>query len=291
MTPCPECHAVDGHHLGCSQNGERFNAVTFTTRITQTEHRRRMASELPLTTCALPIALTASLTLSLTSIGQAAQDIFAGLWMHELGHFFAAIACGHLAVPFPYSTPISPTRWTSVTVLSLLAGAWCAWRGHQQHRTGLRIIGMAALSVALVGRSVSAGTAHCIIALAGHLGTLVLGAALACTFFVAPGTLLHRGMLRFGVLGLGASAWAMTTVRWARVSPDFLIHPLAQQLNRDADFVELLEVCQFRPLTLVWFYRLASIVTLFAMGACWHWARSKLLAEGADLGPSREVDR
>jgi UDP-N-acetylmuramyl pentapeptide phosphotransferase/UDP-N-acetylglucosamine-1-phosphate transferase len=56
--------------------------------------------------------------------------------------------------------------------------------------------------------------AHALTIFGGDAGALVLGTLLMATIYVAPGSALHRGWLRWGFLAIGAFAFMDTFADW-----------------------------------------------------------------------------
>ena len=137
------------------------------------------------------------------------------MWVHELGHATSAWLCGFGAFPGPWRTPISENRMALVVLLlaaGLIYGAWHAWQAGAYWRCA----GFGALLVlqAVLTGGLRPHAARGFFLFMGDGGCLVLGTALMATIYVAPGSALHRGWLRWGFLVIGAVAFMDTFTTW-----------------------------------------------------------------------------
>ncbi|MBX5481840.1 MAG: hypothetical protein IRZ16_08375 [Myxococcaceae bacterium] len=179
------------------------------------------ATEARLRLIAPPVVLGLSFLLVSTKPGAFIARVTSGMWLHELGHAVCAWLCGYSAVPLPWFTSIGGTKSPMLTLLFVAFWSYLAYRAHragQPFRRGAfaSIAALHLLLAAALGRS----QAQAAITFFGDGGALLLGAALMSTFYVAPGSRLHQGALRWGLLGIGALGFADVLMPWLRAVGD-----------------------------------------------------------------------
>jgi hypothetical protein len=163
---------------------------------------------------ALPSALLLAFFVSRSGLRGLART-FLTMWVHELGHATSAWLCGFGAFPGPWRTPISEARMPIVTLLLLAGLGYAAYRAWAAGRSGV----CTALGVLIVLQlwltfGLRPHAARGVILFMGDGGCFVLGTALMATLYVAPGTPLHRGGLRWGFLVIGAFAFMDAFATW-----------------------------------------------------------------------------
>jgi hypothetical protein len=163
---------------------------------------------------ALPVALVVAFAVAHSPFRMVGRT-FLSMWVHELGHAVTAWLAGFLAFPGPWFTPIAESRsWVLTLVLVLAIGAGLyQCRQTEQYRlgAGLAVVLLALLVLTFALRP---HQAHALILFGGDGGCLVLGALGMATFFVPPGSVLHRTHLRWGFLVIGAFAFADAFTTW-----------------------------------------------------------------------------
>ncbi len=168
----------------------------------------------------VPGALLFAFLFTATGFGGRVARLISGMWLHELGHAVAAWSTGHAAVPLPWFTSISPGRGFFITLMWMAGFGYLAFRAHrgeQRARTG----GFAVLALAgLVGRLLPSAKAQAFITFFGDGGAMVFGVLLVCSFYSAPGSVLYRGALRWGLGVLGAIGFADAYRTWWRADVD-----------------------------------------------------------------------
>jgi hypothetical protein len=163
---------------------------------------------------ALPVALGGAFLVMHSPLRGLAR-VFLSMWVHELGHAVTAWWCGFGAFPGPWRTPVSDGRMALVSVV--LAGGLGyfmvrAWRGEQRAAAGG--LGALLLVQGVLTLGLRAEAARELIIFGGDGGLLVLGTALMLTFYVARGSALHQGWLRWGFVVIGAVAFADGFTTW-----------------------------------------------------------------------------
>jgi hypothetical protein len=163
---------------------------------------------------ALPVALAVALAVSRSGL-RGISRTFLTMWVHEAGHAVAAWLCGFGAFPGPWRTPVSEGRIPLVIALvAALLGyaAVQAWKA-SAYRT-CAALGLLLLAQLVMTFGIRAHNARALITFSGDGGSLVLGALLMATIYVAPGSALHRGWLRWGFLVIGALAFMDAFADW-----------------------------------------------------------------------------
>jgi hypothetical protein len=163
---------------------------------------------------ALPAVLALAFVISRSGLRGIVRT-FLSMWVHEIGHAVAAWLCGFGAFPGPWRTPVSEDRMVVVTVGLLAALGYAgfrAWRAEAKWA----VVGVAALVVVQLALTfgMRAHNARALILFMGDGGCLILGAVGMATVFVAPGSVLHRGWLRWGFLVIGAFAFMDAFTVW-----------------------------------------------------------------------------
>lgn len=181
------------------------------------------AQERRLRLVALPAALLISWVLVKGGFTHALVRIFCGMWVHESGHALAAWLCGFPAFPGPWMTPVAEAR--SPAFSFLVFAALLALLGMGLRRGSRSAVWSAAalLAAQLWGTAaLRPPAARALILFAGDGGMLVLGALLMATVYAPPSSALRRGFLRWGLLAIGAAAFADAFEQWwsARTDPD-----------------------------------------------------------------------
>lgn len=182
--------------------------------------------ELRARTYGLPAALGLALVFHSFSVGQFLQRTFFAMWLHETGHAVAAWLCGRPSFPGPWFTPVAADR--SFVLAGVVAGAlgYGAWllRG-----TWLKWLLGGVLGLQLFCTLVlPSARAEQLILWAGDGGALLLGTLCMASLFVAPGSVLHRGWLRWGLVIIGAATFVDVFSLWWAASSDFDLIPYGQ---------------------------------------------------------------
>jgi hypothetical protein len=173
------------------------------------------ALELQLRAFALPCALLVALLLVVSSWGHSFVRLLATMWLHESGHALVALLCGYPAFPLPWFTPVAGARAPLLAVLLALGLAFGAARAYRAGRNLLCAAACALLCAQLAGTLLlRADSARALILFGGDAGALVLGTLFMLTLYARPGGALHRGFLRWGLLGLGAAAFMDVFEQW-----------------------------------------------------------------------------
>jgi hypothetical protein len=163
---------------------------------------------------ALPAALGLAFLVTHSGLRTIART-FLTMWIHELGHATTAWLCGFGAFPGPWRTPMSEQRMWIVTLGIMAAIGYAGYRAWTE-QAWRRVAGLAALLLVqlVLTFALRARTARGLIIFMGDGGCLLLGTLLMATLYVAPGSALHRGWLRWGFLVIGAFAFADAFSTW-----------------------------------------------------------------------------
>lgn len=164
---------------------------------------------------ALPLAFALCFLLAATGGGAFLLRLFCGMWLHELGHAVTAWACGFLAFPGPWFTPMSEHRAPVFSALvSALLLAW-AVRALLEGRRGRAGLALCLLALQLAGAHLlTEDRARMLVIFGGDAACLWGGALLAATVYAPEGSWPRRGWLRFGLLFIGAAAFAEVFSQW-----------------------------------------------------------------------------
>jgi hypothetical protein len=164
---------------------------------------------------ALPVALGVCTLLAATSGGRFLLRLFCGMWIHELGHAVTAWACGFLAFPGPWLTPISQGR--SQVFAALLSAALAVWavRCLLDGSRGLAGLALNLLALQLgCTHLLSEDRAHLLTIFGGDACCLWGGALLMSAVYAPEGSWPRRDWLRFGFLFIGAAAFCDVFTQW-----------------------------------------------------------------------------
>ena len=164
---------------------------------------------------ALPLAFALCFLLAATGGGAFLLRLFCGMWVHELGHAVTAWLCGFLAFPGPWFTPMSASRAPVFSALfSALLLAW-AVRALLENRRSHAGLALCLLALQLTGTHLlSEDRARMLVIFGGDAACLWGGALLAAAVYAPAGSWPRRGWLRFGLLFIGAAAFADVFSQW-----------------------------------------------------------------------------
>lgn len=278
---CSECGAARGHLLGCSIGdaaflGERPDARS--AEVQQLGDRPAPAHnpgdfddalERRIRLVALPAVLAAVVALHQVGALAFVMKLVAAMWFHECGHAVAAWFTGHLAFPLPWVTPMGER---GVLVTLVLAGglgalAYFSWK---QERAVLAVLAGVGASLALVGRLVPETAARTFIDFAGDGLGMVLGATAMLAIFAPPGSRLHHGALRWGLLGLGAVAYVDLFSTWLAAWRDPAEIPFGvQEYAGPSDALRLVESAHWSEAQLVHRYLAVGALCFVGLAAAW----------------------
>jgi UDP-N-acetylmuramyl pentapeptide phosphotransferase/UDP-N-acetylglucosamine-1-phosphate transferase len=163
---------------------------------------------------ALPLALGLAFLVMHSGLRGIAR-VFLTMWVHESGHAVTAWLCGFGAFPGPWRTPVSEGRLAVVIVAVAAAIGYAGFRAWNARARGV-LVGLGALLLVqlVLTFGIRAHDARALIIFMGDGGCLVLGTLLMATLYVAPGSALHRGWLRWGFLVIGAFAFMDAFATW-----------------------------------------------------------------------------
>lgn len=169
----------------------------------------------------MPLALVVAGLLVQVGMLRALGRLFFSMWVHELGHAVVAWMTGIFAIPGPWRTVVGDERSWAVTVL--IVGAAIAM-GLRARTVGSRAWGVAATALLALHAILRLGpgmqTARALVTFGGDGVGLVLGALLVASFPVDASNVLRRNALRWGLLVIGAVAFADFADTWIRAGWD-----------------------------------------------------------------------
>lgn len=189
------------------------------------------------------------------------------MWVHESGHAVAAWMCGYMAFPGPWFTPVSGSRSWAVTILvmaGLVAGIQAAWRAGERRWAAAAAAMLAA--VLYCGFALSPGRAEAFVIFMGDGGCFVLGTLLMLTIYVAADHPLRSGGVCWGLLVLGALAFADAAHVW---SGDVSRIPFGENENGMSDPSVLTEFHRWGVLLLMRRYAALEAVCLATLAAAY----------------------
>jgi hypothetical protein len=151
---------------------------------------------------------------------------FVTMWMHELGHASAAWLSGFGAFPGPWRTAVADERSLLLTLLLSAALVVLGVRAYRARRYDLlAIVGAVAVVLAACTFALEIRSAQSLITFGGDAGMMILGAALALTFWAKPGSHLHTSWLRWGFIVIGALSIADGMATWWAARSDAAVIP------------------------------------------------------------------
>lgn len=281
MASCPECGADRGHLLGCSVGDAAFG-VRAPTTLAKPENPGDFddAFELRIRQLALPVMLAAVTLLHLVGPFAFVMKVFAAMWFHEVGHAIAAWFTGHLAFPLPWVTWVGGrgVMPTAVLAAGLFAGARFAWLRERKATAALCAAGGV---LALLGRLVPEKSAQTLINFAGDGFGIALGAVAMLAIFARPGSRLHHGALRWGLLALGTAAYVDLSSTWFAAWRDPAEIPFGEQsIAGPSDASRLVDSAGWGEDQLI--HRLLAVTLVSGVGllAAWAWANFRARDDG-----------
>jgi hypothetical protein len=170
----------------------------------------------------VPVALLVAFALVKTGLGHFLLRTFVSMWVHETGHAATAWLCGFMAFPGPWFTPVAETRSPLLAILVSCALGYAVLRSLSLEKRGLAgaFAGVLLLQLFCTLLLKLPG-AHALILFGGDAGCLVLGTLCMTTLYARPGTVFHRGALRYGFLVIGACSFADAFEQWWAARSDF----------------------------------------------------------------------
>jgi hypothetical protein len=163
---------------------------------------------------ALPVALALAFAASRSSL-RAITRVFLTMWVHEAGHAVTAWLCGFGALPGPWRTSVSTGRMPLVSALVAALLGYAVFRAWKVRALGIcGGVGLLLLFQVMMTWGTRVHDARALIVFGGDAGSLILGTLMMATIYVAPGSTLHRGWLRWGFLAIGAFAFMDTFADW-----------------------------------------------------------------------------
>ena len=163
-------------------------------------------------TIALPLAL---LVAWLAVKGSPGAVRLLTMWVHEAGHAVTAWACGYMAWPGPWFTPVGTERSPLFSLLLVGALAYGGYRAWQLQRGFWMAASAAGILLVICGTLLlSPVTAQQLITFGGDAGSLVLGTLLMLTVYAREDHPIRRNHLRWGFLAIGALAFMDVYAVW-----------------------------------------------------------------------------
>jgi hypothetical protein len=218
---------------------------------------------------AVPAALLIAFALVRSGLGHFFLRTFVSMWVHEIGHAVTAWLCGFMAFPGPWFTPVAETRSPLLALLVSFALGYAAFRSLSAGKHGLAgALGCVLLLQLFCTLLLKLPAAQALIYFGGDAGCLVLGTLCMTTLYARPGTVFHRGALRYGFLVIGACAFADAFEQWWAARTDFDRIPFGANEGMGlSDPSKLTEVYGWTPSQLVGRYVALGCVCLVVLAA------------------------
>ena len=263
MERCPECG------VRYPDAAPRPAETTWTGHIDDARLERRLRLLAP------PIVLALAWLAMGSSGARLLSRIFLSMWVHELGHAVTAWMTGYWAIPGPWRTWIGDERsWAfALLVAAGLGGGACLvwWRTRRPLIPALLGCLLALQLCLTIGLRPDGSRA--LITFGGDAGLLVLGALGVASFYVPPGSALHRTWLRWGLLVIGAFALMDGFVTWGQAARDSDAIPFGELEGiGTTDPTRLVDDYGWTIDKLVSRYGALRWSCLAAVGALWVWS-------------------
>lgn len=164
---------------------------------------------------AVPVALLIAFAISKTGFGHMLARIFAGMWVHEVGHATAAWLSGHFALPGPWRTMVGDERSVMTIVVVMAAIFALGFEGWRRERRGWILFAAVLLGVQLFCTfALPRSTVRMLVTFFGDGGCFVIGALLMMTFYGPAEGHVRKSWLRWGFLAIGAIAFMDAADTW-----------------------------------------------------------------------------
>jgi len=242
------------------------------------------AFEYKVTLIALPAALAAGVLFHFLTPGL--QRIFFGMPVHELGHAVSAWLCGYFAIPTLWKTLVFSESRSVIWPLLLAGGlvflAVLAWRAEKIAYLAL-VAGVLVLQ-AIGTLGISEDKAEMLFTFGGDGMGMVLAVLLMATFFFGKRTQLYKGSVRWGLLVIGAAAFADIFATWWAAQWNAEAIPFGENEGSGlSDPMKLLEDYRWTTQVIVRRYVLVGCGSLAALAAVYTWGvmRARAKAKGA----------
>jgi hypothetical protein len=202
------------------------------------------------------------------------QRIFFGMPVHELGHALTAWLCGYFAIPTLWKTLVFSDSRSFIWALVIAGGlgylAFLAWRAE---KIGYAAIIAAALLVqAFCTLVIREETAEMLFTWGGDGLGMVIAAGLMAAFFFGKRTQLYRGSVRWGLLVIGAAAFADMAGTWFSALGNVDRIPFGENEGSGlSDPMKLLEDYGWKTDAIVRRYVLVAAGSLAALAAVYAW--------------------
>jgi hypothetical protein len=261
---CTECHARNGHLLGCSLTDPSFMAGASTLAEQTRQDERAEVEANPyerFRLVAFPLAFVFMWVFSATGFGQGLLRIFFGMWLHELGHASAAWVTGRWALPLPWMT-YSFDKSLAVSFIVFSGAAALLWFGKQRGSPTTIALGVLLVLGSVVGHLAPASMQQPFFIFGGEAGAMVYGVLVACGFLVRSPLKLFQGGLRWGWLVIGSASWSDAMRVWwnSRADPDAI--PFGLEDGMPSDATRLVDEFGWDQDVMVHRFLLVGVVTL-----------------------------
>ena len=184
--------------------------------------------------------------------------------VHESGHAVTAWLCGFWAMPGLWFTPVSDVRsvWVTLVVIGALGFVgFLFWNGERWLMVGAAA---AVLVFQLICTLLPADRAQALIIFGGDGGSLVLGSILMATFYARRKSVIVQNELRWGFLGIGATAFMDAFKTWTGSEEDL---PFGIQEGTLSDPSQMVETFHWTIQLMMQRYFRLSLVCLGGLAA------------------------
>jgi hypothetical protein len=207
--------------------------------------------------------------------------------VHELGHAATAWLCGYFAIPTLWKTLVfSESRgmvWPLVIAGGLAYAAFLAWRAEKM---GYVAIIAAVLAVqGFCTLVIHEETAEMLFTFGGDGMGMVIAAALMAAFFFGKRTQLYRGSVRWGLLVIGAAAFADMAGTWFTALSNIDVVPFGENEGSGlSDPMKLLEDHGWQVQVIVRRYVMVASGSLAALALVYAWGVARAARMMRDPG-------
>ena len=202
------------------------------------------------------------------------QRIFFGMPVHELGHALMAWLCGYFAIPTLWKTLVFSDSRSSIWTLVVAGGlgylAFLAWRAAKMAYAAVAVAVLLVQTVCTL--VIREETAEMLFTWGGDGMGMVIAAGLMAAFFFGKRTQLYRGSVRWGLLVIGAAAFADMAGTWFSALGNVDAIPFGENEGSGlSDPMKLLEDHGWKTEAIVRRYVMVAVGSIAGLAAVYAW--------------------